>query len=1038
MIAFTEQEVLTLLKEALALPEDSRGALLESRCTGRHELRRRVEQLLEDSDSPDSFPIFRLERETQTPREVAATGEPELQLFRTVESHGEEVAASVGPYRLIGVLGEGGMGVVYRAQQRQPQREVALKLLLPRYLRSDGFQRRFEREVELLGRLDHPGIARIYDAGAASVDGRRVPYIAMELVAGEPLLEYVERACARLDDKLELIAKIADAVHAAHQRAVVHRDLKPANILVTSSGQPKVLDFGIATSTEMDLDQEHRTQAGELLGTFAYMSPEQARCELDAIDARSDIYTLGLIGYELLAGERAFEHSGGGLELMLRGLERGEPSPLGRVERRFRGDVEAIFGKACRRLPADRYASAAAFADDLRRKIEHRPVSARPLSSFYELRRFVRRNRALVGVLCLFVLAVLTGGIASSVGFLRARRNAVLAQDRAAALLETTDFRTDQLGQMNLERMGSDMRAILIRKLREAAELSGDAQQAERAAGEFESRLAGADFTGLTTELLQAHMFEPSLREIDERFAQRPLIRARLLQSSARTLHDLGLLEAAVEPQARALELLREHAGALDEETLEAGLEMVRLDLSRDDPLHGRPLCESIIETLAGVHGPEHRRTLDAKLLLASLLFAQNDAQAARELEQAVLSIQRRTLGEAHSATLSTMSQLASTLAWLGLFEEACDLQREVLRVQREIQADPEDVFVTMNNLVTTLDKLDERPEARQLAESALELCRSIHGSQHQMTLYAMVNLASVLSAMGDHRAALPYEEQALEGMRSVLGDSHPRTLGTMYNLARTLHQLGRQGEALAQLETVVDVSRRLRGVDDVYTLTFMNGLAVSLYAAGRVEDARELLEETVEARSRLFGDEHPSTLEALGNLVATLEDGEAGIREVQERVLVARRARFGDEHRDTLDSMRNLATTLKQAGDLQEALDYEEQVLEVSRRRFGDESEDTLLTISNMATTLAMLEEYAWARELQEEALATRRRLFGSEDRRTLLSMNNLASTLEAQGERDAATALVSEALAVARRTLQEGNDVRLALEGLGAKLGL
>ena len=280
-----------------------------------------------------------------------------------------------GSYRLIRLLGRGGMGAVYEAEQDSPRRIVALKVIKAG-LANPEVERRFEREAQALGRLQHPGIAQIYEAGTADTGFGPQPYFTMELVRGEPLLQYADSHCLDTRQRLELIVRICDAVDHAHQRGIIHRDLKPGNILVDQTGQPKILDFGVARFTDSDIQATRHTDLGQLVGTLAYMSPEQLEADALEIDPRSDVYALGVILYELLAGRLPY-NTAGRLHEVARTIQEVAAEPLGTVDRRYRGDVETIAGKALKKNPDERY-SVAALGDDIRRYLANEPISARP------------------------------------------------------------------------------------------------------------------------------------------------------------------------------------------------------------------------------------------------------------------------------------------------------------------------------------------------------------------------------------------------------------------------------------------------------------------------------------------------------------------------------------------------------------------------------------------------------------------------------------------------------------------------------------
>ncbi len=300
----------------------------------------------------------------------------------------------LGHYEVLEVIGQGGMGTVYEAEQDSPRRTVALKVVRPGFA-SPAIVKRFTHEAQILGRLHHPGIAQVYEAGLAD-DGQ--PYFAMEFIHGLPLDEYARRRGLDLTARVGLLARVCDAVQHAHDQGVIHRDLKPANILVEETGQPKVLDFGVARATGADLlTMTGLTQAGQLIGTPDYMSPEQVAADPAAIDHRTDVYALGVILFELAAHRLPYQLENRPLAETARLIQEQDPPRLGSINPELRGDVETIVAKALEKDPARRYRSAADLAADLRHWLDHEPILARPPSALYHLHKFARRHKGLVG-----------------------------------------------------------------------------------------------------------------------------------------------------------------------------------------------------------------------------------------------------------------------------------------------------------------------------------------------------------------------------------------------------------------------------------------------------------------------------------------------------------------------------------------------------------------------------------------------------------------------------------------------------------------
>lgn len=400
---------------------------LDDRCEGDADLRAEVESLLQSHRSDDRF----LDSD-DAPGKVIANkltsppvedDEPPL-----------PIGYQIGAYKVTGILGRGGMGIVYLAQQERPRRTVAMKVMR-RGVTSERLLRRFEYEAEVLGRLQHPGIAQIYEAGVWRDPDRgwhRRPFIAMELVRGKPLTDYADEQKLGTRDRLDLLARVCDAVQHAHQMGVIHRDLKPGNIFVDGQGNPKILDFGVArASTDSQMTTIH-TAVGQLIGTLQYMSPEQVVSSPDDIDTRSDVYAMGVILFELLAGKTPYEVKNKPLPEVARMISHDAPARLSSIDRTLRGDIETIAQRALEKDRDRRYQTAADLATDIRRFLQGLPIAARDDSSWYLLSAYVRRNKAVAGVAAAALLAIISAGVVAILQGSAAERARLVAESESA------------------------------------------------------------------------------------------------------------------------------------------------------------------------------------------------------------------------------------------------------------------------------------------------------------------------------------------------------------------------------------------------------------------------------------------------------------------------------------------------------------------------------------------------------------------------------------------------------------------------------
>lgn len=508
----------------------------------------------------------------------------------------------IGRYELLGVLGKGAMGVVYRAQQEQPRREVALKLLRAG-LASPALLHRFELEARLVARLAHPGIAQIYEAGAADTPFGKLPYFAMELVDGPPLSTFVEQRRLSTRQRLELLAAVCDAVQHAHQKGVIHRDLKPANILVVArsdaaasgassaqaadrdavpvpTGQPKILDFGVARLADAEA-ATIATGYGQLIGTIPYMSPEQFGGDPHEIDTRCDVYALGVIGFELLTGRTPHDLHHRPLAEAVRLVREDDAPSLTSIDPRFRGDLEIIIRKTLERHKELRYASAAELAADIRRHLADEPIAAQPPTIRSQLRRLVRRHHTLAAVSATAVLTLLLGALATTwvaVEAVRARRLAEqrLEQEQAAMRIAETENRM------------------------------------HRALFDFYSRLFLSVSEPDSARLSFEELIELAAESIDGAFPNDPLLEAPVRSTIGLAYQSLRRYDAAEHQLREALRLHETFAGQDHENTDIARYNLAHLFQVMERWAEAEALTQLRVDSLRRTRGEEHADTRGA------------------------------------------------------------------------------------------------------------------------------------------------------------------------------------------------------------------------------------------------------------------------------------------------------------------------------------------------------------------------------------------------------------------------------------------
>jgi len=985
---------------------DERDAYLRRSCGQNEDLRREVESLLASDRMKDSFlqtPLLAQRPASSSADAARSSGTIGIDkaskgVVPDFESHQSCAPKRIGHYLITDVLGEGGMGVVYRAEQKSPRRTVALKVIKPG-AESQELLKRFAQESQVLGCLQHPGIAQVIEAGTADTEHGRQPFFAMEFVDGQPLNEYAKNGELDTTARLELMVKVCDAVHHAHQKGVIHRDLKPGNILVDAAGEPKILDFGVARATDADVRTTTlQTDAGKLVGTIAYMSPEQIVGDPRELDARSDVYALGVVLYEILAERHPHDVTNKTIPQVARLITEEEATHLSSIDRTYRGDIETIVAKALEKDKSRRYQSASSLALDLRRFLADQPITARPATTLYQLQKFARRNKALVASVA-FAFVALAGALV----------------------------------WMTIERN----RSIKAEQLAESRRLEAERQAAMlQVVNDFlhKDLLQSADpHSGQPFDATVRSVLDRASEKLDERYADEPLHEAALhatLGVVYRNLGDANLAEAHI---GKALELRKSLLGDEHRETLNTTglLAQVYKNQGRFDEVVA--LLEPLVEACRRKLGDRDTVTLNAMSGLATAYKDLGQFEESEALFKETLSLQRQHLGVEASETLTTMNNLANVYQGAGKLNEAIDLLAETLPLnQRILGEDHPDTLQTMTNLGIDHKQLGHLDEALGFLSDAFARQKRVLGEDHPSTLNTANSLGLLYVDLGRFDDAEKLLLSTLDGRRMALGEEHHRTLDSMSNLAGFYARRGRYEEAEPLALEALEKTRRVMGDDDAGTVGRMNVLANIYREMEQFDKAEPFALAALEARRHLFGGDHPRTLTSMQTLAiiyrrqGRLDDAKTLMQETYDLKV----AKLGADHMYTLNSANNLANLLAQMGRYEEAEKLHRDTLARRRRVLGESHPRTFSSIGNLAEVYYLQGDHERAVPLCRKAYEGNREAHGPTHWRTLEVLERLAESLIKLDRSDQAAAVLEESLNDAFAEITDGDKLAQATE--------
>jgi len=745
-------------------------------------------------------------------------------------SKGSEVPSQIADFRIKDILGSGGMGDVYLAEQLHPRREVALKVIRSKFISNDAL-RRFEVESHTLARLSHPGIAQVFAAGIHEEGEQEIPFFAMEYVmSGLPLTEWADEQELDTVERLRLFERVCRAVAHGHQRGVMHLDLKPGNILVNAEGRAKVIDFGVA---KMEGDQSAEGK-GQIVGTLQYMPPEQVRGDAH-VDISCDVYALGVVLYQLVAGELPYEIDTTSIRAASTSVLNAPPPALFRIRPDLGPDLDAIVRKALAKDPADRYHSASELGADIGRFLADEPISARQQTNVEAVRRFVRRNRAAATAIIFITLAIVVSLVAVSVFAYRtekarseeqrqrliADRALELANAERKRLFKITLFQSDMIKNLEPVVMGESLRTIWLERVRSRmTQTDRSPEEIDELILEQERLLENINPTDIAVELIDTQILRRALLRAPDWFAGEPELEADLHEIIADAYEQIGLYNEASPEYLKALEIRTRE------------------------------------------FGPDHPRTLESMSDLGLLRLAQGELEEASELLEAALEGRRKAYGDSDPETIGSLQNLGQVLYEKGDLAGAESVWKEALEISERVN-DPDDpVTATLvSNFGTLYLELGRLDEAEVFLQKDADYSIRMNGPLDPGSLEAKLNLGVLAFRKGDLDAAVILFREVVDGYRRTLGEQHPQTLLSMVNLGTLLLQQGDSAEAAKLLESAYLARRSALGDEHPDTFLALQLVAEAYLFSGDMSGAAIYVDGAADRFLGLYGPEDPRSV---------------------------------------------------------------------------------------------------------------------------------------------------------------------------------
>ena len=910
----------------------------------------------------------------------------------------EQVGQVIGPYRLVERIGEGGYGVVYRAAQSAPLRRVVALKVIKLGMDTQRVIARFEAERQALALMDHPNIAKVLDAGATE-SGR--PYFVMELVDGARITDYADRQKLSTRERLDLFVQVCRAVQHAHQKGIIHRDLKPSNILVAVHDGvpvPKVIDFGIAKATQEPLGERTvSTGVEQFLGTPAYMSPEQAGLGSRDVDTRSDIYSLGVLLYELLTGSTPFERREllkSGLEEMRRMIREKEPAKpstrltgmsgerlsevakqqrteAGQLLELVRGDLDWIAMKCLEKERGRRYESASGLARDIERHLQNEPVTAAPPSAGYRIKKFVRRHRVGLSVTAMLVLLLLAGIFASTWEAVRATR--------------------------------AEQQQALLRRQAEAAEQASrtEAAKSGQVARFLTDMLDGVGPSvalGRDTKMLH-EILDKTAERVAKDLKTQPEVEAELCNTIGNVYEELGDYPRAEAIIRQALTLRTNLFGEKHVRVADSLMDLGNVRRDRGHATEAEVLYRRVLAMRRDLLGNQTPEVATALNNLGTALLDQGELIKAEQIYREALALRKQLFGEEHLEVALSLHNLGNVLLMEGKNAEAESLFRAALALRRKLLGNEHPLLATtLGNLGTALWYQSKFPEAESIYRETLAMQQKLLGEEHPDVATSLHNLACVLQSQGKNSDAELFCKQALGLRRRLLGAEHPEFASTLSALAAIYQGQGRFADAETTQRQAIAIQRKQLGEEHLDTAVSLSNLGDILRVEGNLPEAETVQRQAVATLKKVLGDQHQLVAAALDVLGNVLRDQQKFIEaeSCQRDALAMRRKVLANEHPDIAQSLNDLASVLQNRGRLQEAETLYREALSMRRRLLGNEHPDTIDSFLGLTALLQAEGKLPEAEGLAREYLPASEKL--NADWRISDSQARLGSILLAQ----------------------------------------